>query len=85
MTDKIEILNIAVLFLGVLTLLNVAMIIAIGNRLSGLINYCVTLRQYTAQLADHVNYINDDGDDPDGGEPMPAEDDTVVLFDRKAA
>lgn len=85
MTDKTEILGIAFLAFGVLTLFNVAMTIVLGNRLHGLINYCAMLRQYTAQLAEHVNYINGDDDDPDDGEPMPIEDDNVVPFDRKAA
>lgn len=85
MTDKIEVLGIAFLALGILTIFNLAMLLVIGGRLCGLINYCTMLRQYTAQLAEHVNYTNDDDDDPDDGEPMPVEDGNVVQFDRKAA
>jgi hypothetical protein len=87
MTDKIEALSLMVLALAFFACLNFAMMIALGNRLCGLISYCEKLRQYTAQIAEHVNYTNDDDDDPDDGEPMPIADDKIVIvqFDRKRA
>ena len=77
-------LQFAVAVLAVFTVANVIVLVSVMSYVTKLYNCVKGLHAYTMDLACHVNFMDDGGDDPDGGEPV-AEDDTVVQFDRKAA
>ena len=74
----------AVAVLAIFTVANVIVLVSVMSYVTKLYNCVRDLHAYTMDLACHVNFIDDGGDDPDGGETV-AEDEAVVLFDRKAA
>ena len=74
----------AVAVLAIFTVANVIVLVSVMIYVTKLYNCVRDLHAYTMDLACHVDFTGDDGDDPDGGEPV-IEGETVVLFDRKAA
>ena len=77
-------LQFAVVALAIFTAANVIVLVSVMSYVTKLYNCVRDLHAYTMDLACHVNFTDDSGDDPDGGEPI-VEGETVVLFDRKAA
>ena len=77
-------LQFAVVVLAIFTAANVIVLVSVMIYVTKLYNCVGGLHAYTMDLASHVNFMDDGGDDPDGGEPI-VEDEAVVLFDRKAA
>ena len=77
-------LQFAVVVLAIFTVANVIVLMSVMSYVTKLYNCVRGLHAYTMDLACHVSFMDDGGDDPDGGEPV-VEGETVVLFDRKAA